>query len=493
MRAWLAGALGIAAGIFGFTGAAGIAGPGPVAAVIGLAAAGLTALWSHRRPPVEIDPTAVSRPLRILSAVATVAALLLLARLAVFIVDPAQVEFSVVPSSQWEVQHSCLTAYFVSAQSASTNPDIYDPSLFNDPSEDGTGLRKPRLLGPFKIDVYEYPPPFLLLPRTLMRIAPDFMQLRMLWFGLSGAVILAGLLAVARVMGAAAGTRAVLLVPLVFAAYATLNTLQKGNVQIVVIAISLIAMVLFERSRWAAGGALLAFATVSKLYPGLLVFYLLARRQWRAAAWTVAMGAGFALLTVADIGWTPYSHFLHHLPGLLGGEAFPAFRNPKAMAVNFSVPGLVFKLGLFGIPGMSFAVSKLIGWIFTAVALALTFQAGRRRIADVDKPLVWTAIVILATLRSPFLPLSYATFPAIWILTLCAARFTPTARTIGSFLLAWGALNIMWPQDWPMRPTLVALLSGIPQALTILLAVTALRPRAMAQVTQPVVEAAPAS
>ena len=53
-------------------------------------------------------------------------------------------------------------------------------------------------------------------------------------------------------------------------------------------------------------------------------------------------------------GWAPYQAFLRHLPGLLSGEAFPAFDNPNAIAKNYSVPGMVFKLGLFGLPGASF-------------------------------------------------------------------------------------------------------------------------------------------
>ena len=33
---------------------------------------------------------------------------------------------------------------------------------------------------------------------------------------------------------------------------------------------------------------LLAYAIVSKLFPGVLLFYLLLRRDWRAVGWTAA-------------------------------------------------------------------------------------------------------------------------------------------------------------------------------------------------------------
>src|SRR5207253_4855086 len=180
------------------------------------------------------------------------------------------------------------------------------------------------------------------LPRALLAVAPDFLRFRSLWFGLMGAVVLGAMLVTARLMGAAAGTRALLYSPLIWASYSTISGLQKGNVQVLVIAIAMLGMAFLEQRRWLSGGALLAYATASKLFPGLLAIDLIVRRRWRALAWTVAMGAGIVLVSQLDLGWTPFAAFLKHLPGLVGGEAFPAFRNPAAIAINMSVPGIVF-------------------------------------------------------------------------------------------------------------------------------------------------------
>jgi alpha-1,2-mannosyltransferase len=428
-----------------------------------------------RRPIVQVDEAATSRGLKIVSGLATIAALVLLGRLTVFMVDPSRVACSFVPSSDWEVRHSCLSAYFVATNAATEAPNVYADSLYTMPDDDPRTLRKPRMIGPFRIDVYEYPPTFLILPRALRVLVPDFTRFRMLWFGLNGGVVLFAMLPVARALGPAAGTRALLLSPLVWAALPTLSTLQKGNVQAMVIALSMLAMVLFERRRFAAGGTLLAYATASKLYPGLLAIFLLMRRQWRALAWTAALGVALVLLSVADIGLAPYRFFITHLPGLLGGEAFPAFRNPAAMAINFSIPGLVFKLKLFGVPGMNFAASKIVGWIYTIVAVWAVVVVSRRALRDGEKPAVWMAILILATLRSPFLPQAYAVFPPLWLLTLLAAARAPTAKTIGLALLAWLALNVFWPMDWKMDPRLLAVATLLPQTVTIALAVLALR------------------
>jgi hypothetical protein len=323
----------------------------------------------------------------------------------------------------------------------------------------------------------------LLLPRALRLLVPEFLDLRMLWFALTGGVILLAISIVARFVGPTAGTRALLLSPLVWAALPTASTLQKGNVQGLIVATSLIAMVLFERRHYAGGGMLLGFAAISKLYPGLLLVYLLAQRQWRAAIWTVTMSLGMAILTLADIGWAPFAAFLDHLPGLVGGEAFPAFRNPLAMAVNFSVPGLAFKLKLFGIPGMGFGAAKILGWIYTLVALAATVLAARRAQSTSEKPLLWLAVLILATLRSPFLPQAYAAFPPLWLLTLLAATYFPSARTLGLTLAAWAMFNIYWPLDWPIEPRALALANLVPQVLTVVLVVLAVRRRVPATLT----------
>ena len=362
LRTIVASALGIATAIFSFAAGTGLTGSWLAAAPIAALAAGVVFQLVHRNRILTLDVAACSRGITIVAALATLVALVLLARLTVFMVDPSQVTCSMVPTSKWEVEHSCVSAYFVASEASSSKANIYDSALYSVP-DDNTGPRKARMIGPFRTDVFEYPPQFLLLPRALGLLTPEFIDFRMLWFGLNGGLLLLAFVVVTHFMGPADGTRALLLSPLVWISLSTISTLQKGNVQIMVIAASMLAMVFFERRRWWAGGALLAFVTVSKLYPGLLIVYLLVRRQWLAAAWTSAFMGAFSVLTLLTFGWGPYAAFLDHLPGLVGGEAFPALRNPAAVANNISIPGLVFKLKLFGVPGMSFGVAKLVGWV----------------------------------------------------------------------------------------------------------------------------------
>ncbi len=151
--------------------------------------------------------------------------------------------------------------------------------------------------------------------------------------------------------------------------------------------------------------------------------------------------------------------------------------------IDLEAVARIFKLKLFGVPGMSFAASKVVGWIYTVVVVGAVIAVARRSLGDAEKPLAWMAILILATLRSPFLPLAYGVFPSLWLLTLLAALSAPTIRTICLVLLGWLGLNILWPLDWPLDPRLIAVFNLVPQSLTIALAVMALRRRGESLVT----------
>jgi hypothetical protein len=306
-RALIAASLACAFGVFGFAAAMGLTGSRLIAATVAAGVAAVVAWFCWRHPIFSLDEASASRPLKVISVLATIATLAQLARLCVFIVNPAAVGWALSPSRGLglTISHSCLSAYYVAARSVATVPNVYEYELYSFPAESPTALRKPRHIESFNIDAYEYPPPFLLLPRTLIVLAPDFLRFRMIWFALNGAVMLIGLLAVARMLGPVAGTRALLLSPLVLASDLTIGTLQVGNLQAIVFSLAMIAMVLLAQRRYAAGGALLAFVTVSKLFPGLLIVYLLLRREWRALAWTMVTITALVAISLLDTGWAP--------------------------------------------------------------------------------------------------------------------------------------------------------------------------------------------
>ena len=415
------------AAIVGFTAAAGVVDSMPLAWTASLAAAAAMVAWL-RRPVPAGTLTAVpvwARRAFVVGALLLVPQLLLVS---VFIVDANSSAWTASPGRPWRSEHSCVSAYWVAAQNVTRVPDLYAEPVYRPPIPP-TVRRQPNL-GPFFVDVYEYPPAFLPLPRLLGLVSPDFWTFRRLWFALNLAGVAIGLVAIARRLDTRAGTQSVWLTPFALAAPAVVGTLQVGNVQLLFIVISALAMYLFERQRYAAGGLLLGYAVASKLFPGVLLLFLLLRRDWRAVGWTTAVGVALTLVALVDVGWTPFAAFLEHLPKLVSGTAFPGLFRPEAIAINESVPGLVFKLGLFGVPGMGFAASRVVGWIYTLVVIGATaWMAAGARDRSKD-PLLWVAILLLATLRSPFLP-NYGVFPPLWLATMVLA-------------VAWDRTGIRW-------------------------------------------------
>lgn len=426
----------VLSGIVGFTAAAGLLDRTPVATVAGLVTAAAAVAWLRRQPDVSAAIAGVPHQHR---GVFAMGALLLLGQLifaTAYVIEPTFTRWEPRPWLPHRSSHSCVSAYWVACEAVARTPAIYDEALYSLPKPDPASPRRPRTLGPLAVDNYEYPPTFLAIPRLIAALTPDFWAFRRVWFALMLAVTAAGIVAVARRLDGATGSVATWLTPYVLAPPAMVMTLTIGNVQLATIAASLLAMLAFERRRYPAGAALLAYATLSKLYPGLLLFYLLLRRDWRALGWTAGWAVVILVVTIADFGAAPYLAFATELPNVLGGEAFSALRNPIAVAVNESVPGIPLKLGLFGVPYMGFTASKIVGWAYTAIVLAVIARLALRPTDPRLAPLVWMVIVILATMRSPFVA-SYAPFPSLWLATLLAGLTWGRSRVCVTAVAMW--------------------------------------------------------
>jgi alpha-1,2-mannosyltransferase len=178
--------------LFVFAAAAGLSGSFVIAAIATLLVAPATGAIAGKRFLPSVDQPSIPRALRIAGALAATLALLILARLTIFITDPSKPSYSVVPASGWEVHHSCATAYYVAADIARDVPNLYDLAIYAARDNDPRAPRTPRRIGLFNVDQYEYPPPFLLLPRALLTLAPGFLTFRLVWYGLCGLIVLAG-------------------------------------------------------------------------------------------------------------------------------------------------------------------------------------------------------------------------------------------------------------------------------------------------------------
>ena len=165
----------------------------------------------------------------------------------------------------WQSGTSCVSCYWMAAEKATRNTTSTRRST-------GRWCRRRAArtpnLGPFLVDVFEYPPTFLPLPRLLALATQDFWGFRRLWFALNLAGVSSDGVLICAPHRRLRSARTVWLTP-GRCLPVVIGTLQVGNVQLLFLVQSAVAMLLFERRRPRLGGALLGYAIVSKLYPGV--------------------------------------------------------------------------------------------------------------------------------------------------------------------------------------------------------------------------------
>lgn len=427
-----------------------------IAGAVALSCVALAAAFLSERvfPALPASLDGLARRHKVLTALYTAMALFSLtsvARTSVFMGDPAQVDRQAIPGEKFLETHSCLTAYVQADTLSRAGVDnLYDPKWWH-----GAGGLPPLPPGapspyrPFVLDYYAYPPPFLLAMAPLAPLSGDFPAQRALWFGINGLLLAAGLWIVARFIDGPNAHRVLLLAPIFFASLPVLATLQVGNFQIAVVILAVLSMVAFHRRRDAAGGALLAFAILSKISPGVLGVVLLAQRRWRSAASAAAFGLAFFALSAALLGVGPIASFLTFtLPRLGSGEVFAFLDDePFSILTNMSLFGLPFKLQLLGLDvGDPWVLGRALIRVYTvlltvlAVIVALR-DAGDRR----NQAVTWMSLLVLAALQSPFAP-GYTLIGLLWALTLLATEVT-TLRGGVALALLWLGLAVVIP--WP--------------------------------------------
>lgn len=424
----------------------------------------------------NVRPTSrATRGFITLAAVGTVAAAGLLVRLAVFAGYPEPpFAWSAAPWSAFMTHHACSTAYWSAATRIKQEPNVWDIEISSLGQDPVTGRLIPRNIGAFPVDPYEYPPTFLLAPRALAAVTPDYVAFRHVWLLLNAILVIAGMAVIARELDAATARRTLWLLPLAIVPLTTLYPLQMGNAQLLYIVAAMLGMAAFARGRHALGGLLLAFTIVGKMFPGILIVYLALRRDWRAVAWTSAWSVVFLLATLADVGWAPFPYFLHHLPRLLSGEAFPMLRAAFAAANNLSIPSLVLKSPIFGGPMVPFESIRITGWIYSVVVLWVVVRLARRPVAPAYEPLAWLAVLGLTALRSPFLP-TYGGFPGAWLGALLLAICWTDARRWWIVLALWAILLPTTVGPTPLPLWAVATFTTLQSAAVVGLAAIAIR------------------
>ena len=388
-------------------------------------------------------------------AVTSIIALAWLAGTALFLFDAEDIRF-VASVNGFGVGHNCLTGYVTAAHLATEGAkNIYDPSHYRD-AQFQTPIHK-EVLGTFSVDAYHYPPPFLTLPHVMQEVLGDFFSVRSAWFVLTILLLVGALAALAHWCGAFRSQSRLLIFPLLLFAPTLHVALQIGNAHILIIAISILAMIAFEKERTVVGGGLLGFAIAAKIWPGILVVYLLLQRKWKPALFCAIAIVIYSLGALLVFGPDPYSAFINYeIPRISSGEAFGFMGTlPRAIMTNMSVFGIPHKLyALDLISSRPTLISPPLDWIFTGLIVLLVVAIGLRQreetyLNDSDrlaKAQLWLALLSLVQLRSPFLPWPYGVVSTLWLLVLLSA--TARGWKLGVVFGAWLCLSINVPPDF---------------------------------------------
>ena len=181
------------------------------------------------------------------------------------------------------------------------------------------------------------------------------------------------------------------------------SNIDNGQVDILILALTL--AVFYIRKPW-LGGACLGLAIAIKLAPALVVLWLLARRRWAAAAWSLAISAALTLLGIRVWGWPMYREFFVHLRTHLGP-------NPPMLTHLFHDNAVI--LGRFVVMGTNtYSLHYFFGTRQNPL-LVLGSLAGAAGLLSVLGYVAW----LLASRRGRILPddASFFTFLVVALLT----------------------------------------------------------------------------
>lgn len=369
--------------------------------------------------PAEINGIGKRKPW--LSAAWLLTALvsvILITRLSLFMLYPAQSKYSLFPGDPWLVEHCCLTAYSESASlTKKGEPNVYIQKHYID-----------RKLSGFKVDNYHYPPPFLLLPLTMQVLTGNnFLNLRMLWFSVSVITLMIAIILIIYRLEPKGKMRLIGMVPFLLCSLPIVVGLQMSNVQIMLISVSIIAMVLFQKQP-AAGGMLLAMSAAAKIFPGVLGFYLLVGKKWSQVVWTAVFVISLTIITYLVLGADPFrAFFQYEMPMLSSGEAFARpFSRVFAASRNMSPFGIAVKLEWLGADGIGLTVGPIIGSVYIICILVLAFWSARKQSRSGTETIsIWIALLSLGSLASPFAPANYVLIPVMILVCVNREIFRP--------------------------------------------------------------------
>ncbi|HXI45100.1 MAG TPA: glycosyltransferase family 87 protein, partial [Candidatus Acidoferrales bacterium] len=285
-----------------------------------------------------------------------------------------------------------------------------------------------QLAGPYPPQGQEgflYPPPLAALVTPVAALFPsDPLPGLWIWSGLAALVLAVTVLALARTEDLGGrfpllrGRWAWVLVGAAFALPPVVDELVNGNVHLFIAGLMAAAWIGLRRHDAAgdrAAGIALGIATVVKLFPVLLLLWLVLRGRWRPVGWAVAGALGLAVLTLPVTGVQPWLDY----PTVLANMAAP-------IDVSASLSPTVWLAPLLG-----FGLARVV---VTAAVLAVLLWVSRRA----DERVGYAAAIVLALLATPALWTHYLSILVVPMLLALAGGVPAAIVGLAYVLLSAG-------------------------------------------------------
>ena len=144
-------------------------------------------------------------------------------------------------------------------------------------------------------------------------------------------------------------------------------------------------------------------------------------------------------------GTRPWIDFVtYQLPAISSGSGFGWSELPFLIPTNYGVSGAVLKAGALGLPGVTYAgamqTASLYGIAVTVLALYAAWRLWRTNAPDAPAaggPMVWLALLNLASLQSPYVADAQATMGTLWLLSLVIASRQLRGARLALAAIAW--------------------------------------------------------
>jgi hypothetical protein len=398
-----------------------------------LIAAAIISVRTSSVMPAWLDGSAKRYPIRAgLFALLAVLSMVQTTRITANRLNPEN-RMVILTGNEFWTAHECGTAYFHACElNDHGEENLYHAGHY--PALNRDLEAQTQFEGMEVGDAYQYPPQFLLLPKTILLFTDHYPTIRYVWFALQFLGIAAVFLLLAHWVGGTAGRWMAMLAPLVILSPAALYVYQYTQFHFAAIVMAVAGMLAFEKNKNALGGALLAFAIIGKIFPGFLVILLLAERRWKPLAWTAGFGVAYTVAALAVLGLAPFSAFFsYHLPRLQSFSAFafldiwPEYRL-ELITANLSPYGQIMRLGEMGLRGMTDSVASASNSLFMIALIMGIVFAGRRMMTKERRAQIWLGILGLASMGSPAAWGDYITLPALWILTIVTVEAVKNRR-----------------------------------------------------------------